>query len=57
MDELLAPHRDHPAFELTRRFCLDYDGPSFDPAYDSLELNDFLPIVREVMDRPYSFQA
>ena len=56
MDSLLAPHRDHPAFELTRRFCRDYDAPSFDPDYDSLELDEFLPTVREVMDRPYSFQ-
>jgi len=56
MDSLLAPHRDHPAFELTRRFCHDYDAPSFDPDYDSMALDDFLPVVREVMDRPYSFK-
>lgn len=57
MDGLLAPHRDHPAFELTRRFCRDYDAPSFDPAYDSLPLEAFTPQLREVFDRPYSFSA
>ena len=35
--------QDHPAFELTRRFCRDYDAPSFDPAYDSLPLDASCP--------------
>ena len=57
MDALLEPHRDHPAFELTRRFCRDYDAPSFDPGYDALPVEAFMPQVREVFERPYSFQA
>ena len=57
IDGLLDPHRDHPAFELTRRFCRDYDGPSFDPAYDALPIESFMPQVLEVFERPYSFQA
>lgn len=57
MDGLLEPHRDHPAFDLTRRFCRDYDAPSFDPAYDSLPVEAFMPQIHEVFDRPYSFEA
>lgn len=57
LDAMLEPHKDHPAFELTRRFCRDYDAPSFDPSYDSLTLDDFMPQVREVFERPYSFSA
>ena len=57
MDELVAPHRDHPAFELTQRFCRDYDAPSFDPAYDSLPMDDLEPLVRRVLGRPYSYSA
>ena len=57
MDSLLEPHRDHPAFELTRRFCRDYDAPSFDPGYDALPVDAFMPQIREVFERPYSCQA
>ena len=57
MEELVAPHRDHPAFELTRRFCRDYDAPSFDPAYDSMAIEAFVPIVEEVLGRPYRYSA
>ncbi len=56
LDPMLDPYRDHPAFELTRRFCRDYDATSFDPAYDSLPVEAFRPQIREVFDRPYSFQ-
>lgn len=57
LDAMLEPHRDHPAFELTRRFCRDYDATSFDPAYDALPVEAFMPQIRKVFDRPYSFQA
>ena len=57
LDAMLEPHKDHPAFELTRRFCRDYDATSFDPDYDSLPIEAFMPQIREVFDRPYSFQA
>ena len=57
MDGLLEPHRDHPASELTRRFCRDYDAPSFDPAYDSLPVDASMQQIREIFKRPYSYQA
>ncbi len=57
LEPLIAAHREHPAFELTRRFCAEYDAPSFDPAYDALPVEAFLPQIREVFDRPYAFEA
>lgn len=57
MEELIAPYRDHPAFELTRRFCRDYDAPSFDPAYPSLEVADLAAQIQSVFARPYRFSA
>jgi predicted HD phosphohydrolase len=56
LDAMLEPYRDHPAFEMTRRFCRDYDAPSFDAEYDSMTVDEFVPIVRQVFQRPYSFQ-
>ena len=35
LDAMLDPYRDHPAFDLTQRFCRDYDATSFDPDYDA----------------------
>jgi predicted HD phosphohydrolase len=57
LDAMLDPYRDHPAFELTQRFCRDYDATSFDPGYDALPVEAFTPQIREVFERPYSFQA
>ena len=47
-EEAVARIRNHPFFERTIRFCTDYDGASFDPAYDALPLEAFLPTVRRV---------
>ncbi|ODT89731.1 HD domain-containing protein [Phenylobacterium sp. SCN 70-31] len=44
--------RDHPWFEYTAQFCHLYDQNSFDPAYDSMPLEAFEPMMRRVMDRP-----
>ena len=44
-------YRGHPAFELTARFADDYDQISFDPDYDTLPLEHFEPMVREVFSR------
>ena len=44
-------HRGHPAFDLTVRFCADYDQPSFDPAYDTLPIDPFVPLVERVFAR------
>ena len=45
-------HRDHPAYELAARFADEWDQTAFDPAYDTLPLEHFEPMVREVFGRP-----
>jgi predicted HD phosphohydrolase len=48
-------YRDHPWFDDTVEFCEKYDENCFDPGYDSLTLDDFAPLVREVFSRePFS---
>lgn len=48
-------YRDHPWFDDTVEFCEKYDENCFDPEYDSLTLDDFAPLVREVFSRePFS---
>ncbi|ATJ82542.1 HD domain-containing protein [Halomonas beimenensis] len=55
----LDPHarerfRDHPAYARTVRFCDDWDQASFDPDYDTLPLEHFVPMVERVLGRaPY----
>ncbi|MFO1061412.1 MAG: HD domain-containing protein [Dongiaceae bacterium] len=43
--------KGHPAYERTMRFVRDYDCPSFDPAYDTLPLSVFEPMVRRLFAR------
>jgi predicted HD phosphohydrolase len=44
--------RGHPAFEATAQFCHLYDQNSFDPGYDSMPLEAFVPMMRRVMETP-----
>ncbi|MEW6270719.1 MAG: HD domain-containing protein [Thermodesulfobacteriota bacterium] len=44
--------RGHEWFEDTAEFCELYDQCSFDPAYESMQLADFEPMVRSVLLRP-----
>jgi predicted HD phosphohydrolase len=39
-------------YERTLEFCEKYDAPAFDPAYESLPLSFFEPMLRRVMARP-----
>src|SRR5262245_8230997 len=45
-------HVGHPAYELAERFADEWDQTAFDPGYDSLPLEHFEPMVREVFSRP-----
>ncbi len=45
-------YRDHPWFDSCDRFCDRWDQASFDPDYDTLPLEHFEPMVREVFSRP-----
>lgn len=39
-------------YDQTLAFCEKYDAPSFDPAYDTLPLETFEPMLRRVMRSP-----
>jgi len=45
-------HRGIPYFDDCAEFCERWDQSSFDPDYDSLPLDFFAPMVREVFARP-----
>ncbi|HEX7672193.1 MAG TPA: HD domain-containing protein [Polyangiaceae bacterium] len=44
--------RDHPHFGYVEEFCAKYDQNSFDPTFESMPLEAFAPMVRNVMARP-----
>jgi len=44
--------RGHPAYEHTAMFCARHDQNAFDPAYDTMPLEAFIPMVQRVMARP-----
>jgi len=44
--------RDSANFDLTADFCERFDQAAFDPAYPSLPLAEFAPMVRRVFARP-----
>lgn len=36
------------AWELCAEFCEKYDAPSFDPEYQNMELEEFVPILERI---------
>jgi predicted HD phosphohydrolase len=44
--------RGHPSFERTALFCERHDQNAFNPIYDTMALDAFVPMVRRVMARP-----
>lgn len=50
--DMREQYRGHPHFEYCAQFCHLYDQNSFDPAYESMPLEAFEPMVRRVMERP-----
>ena len=44
--------RGHPSFEYTAQFCHIYDQEAFDPAYQSMPLEAFEPMLHRVMSAP-----
>ena len=51
-------HRGHPAYDMTVRFCADYDQLSFDPDYDTLGIDHFVPMVERLFERePWGAQT
>lgn len=45
-------HSAHPWYELAERFVDDWDDKAFDPDYDALPLEHFVPMVQTVFARP-----
>lgn len=45
-------HEGHPAYDLAAQFADDWDQTAFDANYDTLPLEHFEPMVREVFGRP-----
>ena len=50
--DLREQFRGHEWFDLTEAFCAEYDGPAFDPGYDSHPLEHYEPLLRQVMASP-----
>lgn len=49
--------RDHPFYDATVEFCGEWDQAAFDPDYDTLPVEHFEPMVREVLSRtPYAMR-
>ena len=45
-------HRGHPWYEACAGFCENWDQASFDPAYPTLTLGHFEPLIRRIFSRP-----
>jgi predicted HD phosphohydrolase len=50
--DMREKYRGHPNFEYTARFCHRHDQNAFDPGYDTMPLDAFVPMVQRVMARP-----
>ena len=42
----------HPYYDLCAEFCVEYDQPAFDPAYPTMALDDFEPLLRDFFRSP-----
>jgi predicted HD phosphohydrolase len=42
----------HPYYDLCAEFCADFDQPAFDPDYPTMGLEEFEPLLRDVLSRP-----
>jgi predicted HD phosphohydrolase len=45
-------YRGHEWFDLTEEFCEEYDQTAFDVNYKSYDLEEFRPLVRQIMASP-----
>ncbi len=50
-------YRDHEWFDACAEFCARYDQNCFDPAYESLPIEHFEPMVRRVFAEPRYLEA
>jgi predicted HD phosphohydrolase len=45
-------YRGDPNFDLTAEFCQDFDQSAFDVNYPNMALEEFRPLVRDIMAKP-----
>lgn len=50
--EARQKYREHPYYDSAVIFCERWDQTSFDPAYDTLPLSYFTPLITTVFSRP-----
>jgi predicted HD phosphohydrolase len=50
--DLRDQYADHPYYDHTVEFCKEYDQAAFDPSYDTMPLEAFVPAVRSVLSTP-----
>ncbi len=50
--DMRETYRGHPHFERTLEFCDKYDQNSFDPAYETMPLSAFEPMVMKLFQSP-----
>ena len=48
---------ESPHYDRCVDFCASYDQNCFDPAYDDLPMEDFVPLLEEVFSRPPRYTA
>ena len=44
-------YKGHPFYNDTIKFCETYDQNSFDPAYNTIKLEEFIPMVHRIFDK------
>ncbi len=50
-------YAESPHYDRCVDFCASYDQNCFDPAYDDLPMEDFVPLLEEVFSRPPDYTA
>ena len=50
--EARRQYADHPAYDLAEQFADEWDQTSFDPDYDTLPLEHFESLAREIFSAP-----
>ena len=44
--------KDHEYWDDCAEFCAKYDQNSFDPEYENMSIEEFIPMVHKVFSRP-----
>ena len=50
-------YAESPHYDACVGFCAEYDQNCFDPNYDNMVIEDFVPLMREVFGRPSQLSA